>query len=137
MCAPISPLVVNPVYYIGGLMFITMKPVSGRCNIDCIYCFYKDIDFGIMSDEIVHKVISQSFEPTTFGWQGGEPTLAGLDFYQRAIKVCPNYINHTMMTNGILIDENWAKLFKNNNFLVGVSIDGIESIHNKIGRAHV
>lgn len=107
-----------------------MKPVSGRCNIDCDYCFYKNIDHGIMSMDTVHRVIGLCFEGATLGWQGGEPTLAGLDFYQKLMDFCPINIKHTLMTNGILIDKSWAEFLAKYNFLVGVSIDGKESHHN-------
>ena len=83
-----------------------------------------------MSIEVVQKVLSHCNGNTTLGWQGGEPTLAGLDFYREVIELCPDHTNHTMMTNATLIDQDWAKFLKKNNFLVGVSIDGTETTHN-------
>ena len=83
-----------------------------------------------MDHDVVIRTLMECDKNSTLGWQGGEPTLAGLDFYKRVMEYCPDHINHTMMTNGTLIDEDWAKFLKDNDFLVGISIDGTETIHN-------
>lgn len=125
------------------------KPVSYRCNLNCSYCFYlpKSSIYGdkvtIMEDKTLklftRLYISRqplSASEVNFVWQGGEPTLAGIDFFRRAVKyqklfARPNMkITNSFQTNGVLIDEKWAEFFKENDFLVGISIDGDEAIHN-------
>jgi len=105
-----------------------MKPVSGRCNLDCKYCFYKENDYGPMQMRVVRAVVNS--DPAVVGWQGGEPTLVGLQWFRAAIETFPTTTQHTLMTNGILLDNNWVKFLRDHNFLVGVSIDGTEKMHN-------
>lgn len=124
--------------------FIVMiKPVSFLCNMRCDYCYYlKDQKAEIMNYQILEETIKQISESTvgnviSFQWHGGEPLLAGIEFYQKAVelekKYCPKgkYIWNNIQTNGTLINEQWAKFFKENNFDIGVSIDGSETTHNK------
>ena len=133
---------------------LLIKPVSGSCNMNCSYCFYTDEIqnreiqcTGRMSYTTMHKLIDHAFEyadsECTFAFQGGEPTLAGLDFYEEF----SNYVNsHTnpkqltihyaFQTNGILIDESWAKWFSENQVLVGISLDGPKTIHDKYRKDH-
>ena len=126
---------------------LLIKPASSGCNMRCGYCFYVDIasvraieNHGIMSDElletIVRKALSEANGYCTFGFQGGEPTLAGLEFFQKLIIFEKKYninnvkIVHALQTNGLLIDASWAGFLKENNFLVGLSIDALKYVHD-------
>ena len=123
------------------------KPTGAACNLDCKYCFFLSKDMLYpnekmrMSDEILEAYIKQLIEshktPTvTIAWQGGEPTLMGLDFYKRSVVYARKYrrpgqqIQYTFQTNGILIDDEWAAFFRENNFLVGLSVDGPQEMHD-------
>jgi uncharacterized protein len=123
------------------------KPTGAACNLDCKYCFFlsKDMlypnDRLRMSDEALEGYIKQLLEshstPTvTVAWQGGEPTLMGLDFYKRSIEYAEKYrrpgqqVEYTFQTNGVLIDDEWAAFFKEHKFLIGLSVDGPQEIHD-------
>lgn len=124
-------------------------PVGPVCNLDCEYCYYLEktelypqTNNFKMTEEILEEYIKQyiNSQPgpvVNFGWQGGEPTLRGLDFFEKAISLQKKYapsgwkIENFIQTNGVLIDDQWAKFFKKNNFLVGVSLDGPAELHNK------
>jgi uncharacterized protein len=126
---------------------VMAKPTGAQCNLECDYCFflkkdrlYPDSDFR-MSDETMEAYIRQTIEghrvpEVTIAWQGGEPTLMGLDFYRRAVEVEKKYIKpgmrieNTLQTNGILIDEEWCKFLHENNFLIGLSLDGPRHLHD-------
>ena len=126
---------------------VMAKPTGAQCNLECDYCYflkkdrlYPDSNFR-MSDEMMETYIRQTIEghrvpEVTIAWQGGEPTLMGLDFYRRAVKVEKKYIKpgmrieNTFQTNGILIDEEWCKFFHENNFLIGLSLDGPRHLHD-------
>ena len=127
--------------------FTTMiKPVGSLCNLDCDYCYYlgkADLYGGHqpkMSDELLERYISQYIEavqvPTvTFCWHGGEPLLAGIDFYEKAVALQNRYrgtkqIENSLQTNGLLINPDWCDFFRDNNFLIGLSIDGPKDIHD-------
>lgn len=124
-----------------------IKPASGLCNIDCEYCFYKDImkhrktaSFGHMTRETLENIVKKAYEETeyvvTFSFQGGEPLLVGYDFYQDFFDYIDKYnvkkitTNVSVQTNGLLITEEFAKLFKKHNVLVGISLDGTSHVHN-------
>ncbi|MGL1891168.1 MAG: anaerobic sulfatase maturase [Spirochaetaceae bacterium] len=129
------------------------KPIGPICNLDCEYCFYlkkdklfnhttkKEFEMGLDLLESYTKnyIDSQpeNLNEITFAWQGGEPTLLSLDFYKEAIKFQTKHkrpgmeVNNALQTNGTLITDEMAIFFKENNFLIGVSIDGPEDIHNK------
>ncbi len=128
-------------------MNLLIKPASSLCNLRCEYCFYHDsaknrevVSYGIMSIETLENLLIKAFEYSskecTIAFQGGEPTLAGLDFYNKYIEIVNKHnkkslkINHAIQTNGTLIDEDWAKFLKENNFLVGVSLDGPKDCHD-------
>ncbi len=135
-----KPKVVKP------LNSILVKPAGPDCNMACGYCFYlekaelfSESKVHRMSLEILEEMIRQvcrdGDQSISFGWQGGEPTLMGLSFYQKAVEFQQKYgtgktVGNGLQTNGILIDKNWAKFLKNYNFLVGLSLDGPEHIHN-------
>ena len=123
------------------------KPRGAICNLDCKYCFYlakEDLYVGSkfrMSDEMLETYIRQLIEShqipeVTVAWQGGEPTLMGLDFFRRSIEFEKKYckpgmkIQNTIQTNGTLINDDWARFFKENDFLVGLSIDGPREMHD-------
>lgn len=126
---------------------ILIKPASANCNMDCKYCFYKclsqnreEFSKGFMTEETLEKLVSHAFayveESITFAFQGGEPTLAGLDFYKKLMELQSRYnknhisIENTIQTNGIALDEDFAKFLKKHHFLVGLSLDGPKKIHD-------
>jgi len=123
------------------------KPGGPRCNLSCHYCFYLrkgDLYPGsrfCMSDEVLEEYTRQTIKAhcipeVTFAWQGGEPTLLGLDFFEKAIVLQKKYcrpgmvIHNTIQTNGILLDDAWCEFFRKNRFLVGISIDGPRELHD-------
>jgi len=126
---------------------IMLKPASGLCNMRCKYCFYADeaakrktASYGIMTFDTLHavleKVLAETTGSCTIAFQGGEPTLAGLPFFQEAVNICKaKNVNHckihyALQTNGLLIDEAWCRFLAGNKFLVGVSLDGPKEIHD-------
>lgn len=135
------------------------KPASYHCNLACDYCFYLDNPTvnGIqsasaktprqlkMSDDVLEAYVKQYISTSpdgevNFTWQGGEPTLAGREFFQRALDFQRRYadgktVTNSLQTNGVLIDENWAEFLAANRFLVGVSLDGPEHLHDHFRRA--
>jgi uncharacterized protein len=129
--------------------FHTMiKPSGSQCNLDCSYCFYlhkEDLlhqpNMPRMGEALLEQHIRQYIEAqtgpeVTFSWQGGEPTLMGLDFFQRVIQLQQQYkkpgqaISNDLQTNGILLNEEWCAFLKEHHFLVGLSIDGPAHLHN-------
>ncbi|KAA3636327.1 MAG: anaerobic sulfatase maturase [Armatimonadetes bacterium] len=126
---------------------VLAKPTGPICNLDCEYCFFlsKEMlypgDRFRMADDLLETYIQQLLEShrtpeVTVAWQGGEPTMMGLDFFRRAMVVIDKYrkpgqhISHTIQTNGILINDDWASFFKENDFLVGISVDGTKDLHD-------
>jgi len=131
---------------------VMAKPIGPICNIDCKYCFYLEkenlyrnksqgLSDWMMSDKVLESYISQKFEANstgveTFAWQGGEPTLLGVDFFRKVIKYQEKYAKdlqfyNTLQTNGILLNDEWCEFFLENDFLVGLSIDGPRELHDK------
>ena len=125
-----------------------IKPASSNCNLRCTYCFYYDIcnnreikSFGMMKLNLLETIVKRAFNEAeqncTFAFQGGEPTLVGIDFYREFINFVKKYntrninVFYSIQTNGTTINEDWAKFFKENNFLVGISLDGTKEIHDK------
>ena len=126
---------------------VLAKPTGAACNLACAYCFFLDKELLYpdsrfrMSDEVLSQYIRQLIEAhqsdqVTVAWQGGEPTLMGLDFYRRAIELQKQYarpgmvFENTMQTNGTLLDDEWCQFFKENDFLIGISIDGPRPLHD-------
>lgn len=123
------------------------KPSGAICNLDCRYCFYlaKDelypggrfrMSEPVLSAYIEQLLAAQRGPEVTIAWQGGEPTLMGVDFFHRAVRLAESLkrpgvrLQHTIQTNGTLLDDRWAELFKEWGFLVGVSIDGPRHLHD-------
>jgi uncharacterized protein len=123
------------------------KPTGAVCNLDCTYCFFlsKDAlypgDRSRMSDETLEAYVRQLLDAhrtpeVTVAWQGGEPTLMGLDFFRRAVELVERYrrpgqvIEHSIQTNGTLLDDEWAAFFAEHHVLVGLSIDGPKPLHD-------
>ncbi len=126
---------------------IMIKPASSACNMACKYCFYRDIAEhrseafkGMLSlDNLEHLVASALSETELycgFAFQGGEPTLAGLDFFRHLLEFQKKHntnnirIQNSLQTNGLVIDQEWAEFLAQNNFLVGLSLDGPADVHN-------
>ncbi len=129
---------------------VMLKPAGSLCNLDCHYCYYLDKSeiYGgrepKMSDEMLETCIREYIQANdvkdvTFNWHGGEPLVMGLDFYRKAIALQQKYgkdklIHNTLQTNGTLLTPEWAEFFRDNNFLIGISIDGPQDIHDKYRR---
>lgn len=127
---------------------LLIKPVSGACNLRCRYCFYLDESahrqtacFGTMSETTLQTLVRRAFAyadgPVSFAFQGGEPLLAGKAFYRRVLALQKQYntrrlpVTNALQTNGTLLDEEWAELFAEGQFLVGISLDGPASLHDR------
>lgn len=126
---------------------IMAKPSGSACNLSCDYCFflkkerlYPGSNFR-MSDLVHEAYIKQLFEAhrvpqVTVAWQGGEPTLMGLDFFRRSIELQKKHqrpglkVENSFQTNGILLDDDWCRFFRQNNFLIGLSLDGPKELHD-------
>ena len=123
------------------------KPTGAVCNLNCAYCFFLTKEklypgsLFRMSDEVLEEYIRQYLEAqqvpqATVAWQGGEPTMMGLDFFRRSIELEEKYkkpgttIEHTIQTNATLLDDEWCEFFRENNYLVGISIDGPRELHD-------
>jgi uncharacterized protein len=126
---------------------VLAKPTGPICNLDCEYCFFlsKEMlypgDRFRMADDLLETYIRQLLEShrtpdVSVAWQGGEPTMMGLDFFRRSVELVDKHrkpgqrISYTIQTNGTLLDDDWAVFFKENDFLVGVSVDGTEPLHD-------
>jgi uncharacterized protein len=124
------------------------KPTGAICNLDCSYCFFLSKEMLYpgsrfrMADDVLETYIRQLVEAhagvpeVTIAWQGGEPTLMGLDFFRRAVELAEHYLEpgqravNTIQTNATLLDAEWAAFFREHDFLVGVSIDGPRELHD-------
>lgn len=123
------------------------KPVSGACNLRCAYCYYAGKETllgqgaGRMSHEVLEAYIERSLAMhgrdavVEFAWHGGEPTLAGLSFYEEAVRLERKHgrgrlVRNSMQTNATLLTDAWCRFFRDNDFAIGVSIDGPEALHN-------
>lgn len=132
----------------GPLAFnLMIKPAGSLCNLDCHYCYYldkADIYGGNeprMTEEMLETVIREYIQANdvpevTFNWHGGEPLILGIDFYRKAVDLQKKYadgkiIHNTLQTNGTLINYEFADFFRENDFLIGISIDGPADVHDK------
>jgi len=121
-------------------LYVMAKPVGSSCNLACRYCYYLQKGSGKMSDELLETFIRQYIEAQTqpevlFTWHGGEPLLQPLSFYERALQLQQKYahgrhIDNCLQTNGTLLTDEWCDFLHRNNFLVGISMDGPEPLHN-------
>lgn len=126
---------------------LLIKPASGNCNLRCRYCFYIDemkkreiSNYGFMSEETMEMLVKRALEfaegSCGFAFQGGEPTLVGLDFYKKLLEFQEKYntkkirIQNSIQTNGYRLGEEWAQFLSQNHFLVGVSLDGVVHTHD-------
>ena len=126
---------------------ILAKPTGAVCNLDCKYCFFLSKEMLYpgsrfrMADELLETYLRQLLEShqapeVTIAWQGGEPTLMGLDFFRRSVEIVEQVrrpgqqVLYTVQTNGTRINDEWAAFFKEHNFLVGLSVDGPQSLHD-------
>jgi uncharacterized protein len=127
---------------------VVAKPTGWLCNLACEYCFYlekKDLypdeSHWAMSETVLDAYIRQFIEAqdgpvATFVWQGGEPTLLGIDFFRRAVALQHQYagnkrVENAFQTNGVLLDDAWCEFLRENDFLVGISIDGPREVHDR------
>ena len=126
---------------------VLAKPTGAVCNLDCKYCFFLSKEMLYpgsrfrMADELLEEYIRQYIEAqaipqVTISWQGGEPTLMGLDFFRRSVAYVEKYkkahmtVEYTIQTNGTTMDDAWGRFFREHNFLVGISIDGPREMHD-------
>lgn len=123
-----------------------VKPVGSLCNMRCKYCYYLDkaalydyrqpqMDEALLENYIRANIEGNNSPVIAFAWHGGEPLLAGKEFFRKAVALQQRYaegrtVENSIQTNGLLVDDEWCAIFRDNNFLVGVSIDGPESIHD-------
>lgn len=140
----------NPFYdQLRRPVYLVAKPIGAACNLRCEYCYYleKSILYGnksykqVMTEEMLELFVknyieAQASNHCVFNWHGGETLLRNVDFYKKAIELQKKYgngmvIENTIQTNGTLLDDRWCRFFKENNFLVGISIDGPEDFHNE------
>ncbi|NCB08690.1 MAG: radical SAM protein, partial [Bacteroidia bacterium] len=127
---------------------IFVKPVGSACNLRCDYCYYHPQTIepqagNLLTDDwLLENYIRQHIEATTedvvlFSWHGGEPTLAGIEFYKKAVAIqrkympCVKSLINGIQTNGTLIDDEWLRFLAEEKFIAGISIDGPEKIHNR------
>lgn len=126
---------------------ILAKPIGPICNLGCKYCFYLEKEQlyrhtrnWIMEEPVLETFIKKYIDNTeesvvSFVWQGGEPTLLGVDYFRHIVELQKRYakeksIHNSIQTNGILLNHEWADFLKDNNFLVGISLDGPQEIHD-------
>lgn len=126
---------------------VLIKPASSACNMTCAYCFYRDVAShrqegfqGMLSPRLMEEVVAGAMEfaehSCSFLFQGGEPTLAGLDFYRQVVELVKKHekpgvkVSYAIQTNAFRLDEEWCAFFKEHDFLVGVSLDGPAELHN-------
>lgn len=128
------------------------KPIGPRCNIDCTYCYYLEKEKLYpsekkfrMSDVVLETYIRQLIETSVeagmrevpFAWQGGEPTMLGVDYFRKIVELQNKYkppgiaISNAFQTNGTLLDDNWGAFLRDNQFLVGISVDGPKRLHDR------
>lgn len=126
---------------------VLAKPTGSECNLSCRYCFFLEKHRLYpggrtrMSDEVLREylrqyILSQQAPEVAVSWQGGEPTLMGLDFFRRSVEIVDGLdtggrrVAYTIQTNGTLLDDEWCRFFRENDFLVGLSLDGPREMHD-------
>lgn len=135
-------------------LYVMVKPAGSHCNLACEYCYYLEKkklypneQKMVMSDELLEKFTQEFIEAQTmnqvcFQWHGGEPLMRPLSFYKKALQLQKRYargrqIDNTIQTNGTLLTDEWCRFLKENNFLVGVSIDGPQEFHDEFRRSRL
>lgn len=126
---------------------LMVKPAGARCNLDCGYCYYSDKGArysGRMSEALLERCLRDYLETTqvpepSVCWHGGEPLLAGIDFYRKVLEIERRHaggrrVLNTIQTNGTLLNEEWARFFAGEGFLTGISIDGPRDLHDSLRR---
>lgn len=128
-------------YLFGRPVYVMLKPVGDRCNLTCDYCYYMGKGNGaVMDDGLLEEFTRQYVEAQTtpqvlFTWHGGEPLLRPLAFYKRALELQRKYaqgrhVDNCLQTNGTLLNDEWCEFLRENRFLVGISIDGPQALHD-------
>jgi uncharacterized protein len=129
-------------------LHVMAKPTGSVCNLDCAYCFFLQkerlypggdlrMDEGVMEEYLRQYIHVRRAEEVIIAWQGGEPTLMGLDFFRGAVETAAKHapegmrVSHTIQTNGTLLDEEWCEFLRDNGFLVGLSLDGPRELHDR------
>src|SRR5438477_9105172 len=128
---------------------LLIKPASAVCNLDCAYCFYLDRDADPYKalparrmtydtlERMVDTYLFYSYPNSTFAFQGGEPTLAGLPFFEKLVQFQQHYgrdgqsVSNALQTNGTLLDKNWCDLFRSYQWLIGLSLDAPEEVNDR------
>ena len=146
----IKVLIYETKQFLGGKMKnlnLLIKPASSSCNLRCRYCFYYDVadnrevkNYGIMNDDTLENMVKKVFDDVeysaNFAFQGGEPTMAGIEFFEKFHKFVEKYntkkiiVNFSLQTNGTLLNKKWLELFKKHNYLIGLSLDGNKEMHD-------
>lgn len=136
---------INP---FGRPLYVMLKPVGARCNLNCSYCYYlekaklyPEAKRELMSEELLERFVreyieSQTMDDVLFTWHGGEPLLRPLPFYKKVMQLQQQYgrgrrIANALQTNGTLLNEEWCRFLHENHWLVGISIDGPEDFHDE------
>jgi uncharacterized protein len=135
----------------GEGIHVVAKPIGPVCNLNCEYCFYLEkqalfepdekyrMSDKVLSTFITNYIVSQPAPAAAFVWQGGEPTLLGLNFFRRVVELQRQFggtktISNSLQTNGILLTDEWCAFLKRENFAVGISLDGPKGVHNRYRR---
>lgn len=129
-------------------LYVMLKPAGSRCNLRCSYCYYlpkhelypdghQELSEDLLDTFIRQYLSAQTQEEVLFTWHGGEPLLRGIAFYRRALELQRRYgmgrvIDNCLQTNGTLLTPEWCEFFRDNNFLIGISIDGPSSFHDQL-----
>jgi uncharacterized protein len=143
MDVAVSPPMLNEAH---RYFHVLAKPTGAVCNLDCKYCFflskqalYPESNFRMADDLLeiyIRQLLESQPEQVTIAWQGGEPTLMGLEFFRFAMELVERHsrpgqrVEHTIQTNGTRLDDGWCEFFKQHNFLVGLSVDGPLELHD-------
>src|SRR4051812_3650387 len=126
---------------------VMTKPIGPICNLDCKYCFYLEkermypdtrkwaMPEDVLEEYIRQYIAAQQTPEVQFAWQGGEPTLLGVDYFRRVVELQKKYaagrtVNNAFQTNGTLLDDEWGEFLAANRFLVGLSVDGPAEVHD-------
>ena len=136
---------------VGGGIHVVAKPIGPLCNLHCDYCFYLEkqalfnsgeqyrMSDAVLSTFITNYITSQPTPVVEFVWQGGEPTILGIDFFKRVVELQKRFagtktITNSLQTNGTLLTTEWCRFLKKNNFMVGISLDGPKEVHDRYRR---